>query len=40
MLIRVGQIGLEIEQVREIDINPVILSGSNPVVVDALIILA
>ena len=40
MLIRVGQIGLEIEQVREIDLNPVILSGSNPVVVDALIILA
>ena len=40
MLIRVGQIGLEIEHVREIDLNPVILSGSNPVVVDALIILA
>ena len=40
MLIRVGEIGLEIEQVREMDLNPVILSGSNPVVVDALIILA
>jgi acetyl-CoA synthetase (ADP-forming) len=40
MLIRVGQIGLEIEQVREIDLNPVILSGSNPIVVDALIVVA
>jgi acetyl-CoA synthetase (ADP-forming) len=40
MLIRVGQIGLEIDHVHEIDLNPVILSGSNPIVVDALIILA
>lgn len=40
MLIRVGQIGLEIDHVCEIDLNPVILSGSNPIVVDALIILA
>lgn len=40
MLIRVGQIGLEIGHVREIDLNPVILSGSGPVVVDALIVLA
>jgi acetate---CoA ligase (ADP-forming) subunit beta len=40
MLIRVGQIGLEVDHVREIDLNPVILSGSNPIVVDALIILA
>jgi acetyl-CoA synthetase (ADP-forming) len=39
MLIRLGQIGLEIDHVREIDLNPVILSGSNPIVVDALIIL-
>ena len=39
MLVAVGQIGVEIEQVREIDLNPVILSGSSPVVVDALIIL-
>jgi acetyl-CoA synthetase (ADP-forming) len=39
MLIRVGQIGLEIDHVHEIDLNPVILSGSNPIVVDALIIL-
>jgi hypothetical protein len=30
---------LEIEQVQEIDLNPVILSGTKPVVVDALIVL-
>jgi acetate---CoA ligase (ADP-forming) subunit beta len=39
MLINIGRIGLDIEQVQEIDLNPVILSGSKPVVVDALIIL-
>ena len=39
MLIRVGRIGVEIDQVQEIDLNPVILSGSRPVVVDALIVL-
>lgn len=39
MLIRVGRIGLEIDQVQEIDLNPVILSGKMPVVVDALIVL-
>ena len=40
MLISVGQIGLEIGSIAEIDLNPVILCGSKPVVVDALIILA
>ena len=39
ILINVGRIGLEIEQVQEIDLNPVILSGAVPVVVDALIVL-
>jgi len=39
MLINIGRIGLEIPEVSEIDLNPVILSGSNPVVVDALVIL-
>lgn len=39
MLIRVGQIGMDMDPVREIDLNPVILSGSEPIVVDALIIL-
>lgn len=39
MLIRVGQIGLDIPQIQEIDLNPLIISGKNPVVVDALIVL-
>ncbi|MBW2616704.1 MAG: acetate--CoA ligase family protein [Deltaproteobacteria bacterium] len=39
ILINVGRIGLENKQVKEIDINPVIISGSRPVAVDALIIL-
>ncbi|NLD80756.1 MAG: carboxylate--amine ligase [Smithella sp.] len=39
MLINIGRIGLEIPEVSEIDLNPVILSGANPVVVDALVIL-
>ena len=39
MLITVGQIGLDHDDVKEIDINPVILSGSNPVAVDALVVL-
>jgi hypothetical protein len=36
---RLYYIGLDIEQVQEIDLNPVILSGNKPVVVDALIVL-
>jgi acetyl-CoA synthetase (ADP-forming) len=39
ILIRLGQIGLEIDHVREIDLNPVIISGAKPIVVDALVIL-
>lgn len=39
ILIKVGQIGLEIDAVKEIDINPVIISGSQPVAVDALVVL-
>ena len=39
MLITVGRIGLENESIKEIDINPVIISGSNPVGVDALVVL-
>jgi succinyl-CoA synthetase beta subunit len=39
MLISVGSIGLDFEEVQEIDLNPVIISGTKPVVVDALIIL-
>jgi acetate---CoA ligase (ADP-forming) subunit beta len=40
ILITVGNIGLENETIREIDINPLILSGSKPVAVDALIVLS
>jgi acetate---CoA ligase (ADP-forming) subunit beta len=39
ILINVGQIGLENDAVKEIDINPVIIRGSQPVAVDALVIL-
>jgi acyl-CoA synthetase (NDP forming) len=39
ILIKVGQIGLENKAVKEIDMNPVIISGSRPVVVDALVVL-
>jgi acetyl-CoA synthetase (ADP-forming) len=39
ILMNVGRIGLDIEQVQEIDLNPVILSGTKPIVVDALIVL-
>jgi len=39
MLINVGRIGIENDEVNEIDINPVIISGSKPVAVDALVVL-
>ncbi len=39
ILMKVGQIGLENEAVKEIDINPVIISGGKPVAVDALVVL-
>jgi len=39
ILIKVGQIGMENEKVKEIDINPVIISGSKPVAVDALVVM-
>ncbi|MCI0482585.1 MAG: acetate--CoA ligase family protein [Candidatus Dadabacteria bacterium] len=38
-LIAVGQIGLDFEEVKELDINPLIISGDKPVAVDALVIL-
>jgi acetyl-CoA synthetase (ADP-forming) len=40
ILINVGRIGLENDAVKEIDINPLILLGSKPVAVDALVVLA
>ena len=39
ILINVGRIGLENDVIKEIDINPLILSGSKPVAVDALVVL-
>ena len=39
-LIAVGQIGLDYEEVKELDINPLIISGNKPVAVDALVILS
>lgn len=39
ILIKVGEIGLAHDDIKEIDINPVILSGSQPVAVDALVVL-
>lgn len=39
ILINVGRIGLEHEQVKEIDINPVMLAKGKPIAVDALVVL-
>ncbi len=39
ILINVGRIGMENNAVKEIDINPVILSKGKPVAVDALVVL-
>lgn len=39
MLINVGRIGIENKIIKEIDINPVIISGGKPVAVDALVVL-
>ena len=39
MLMTVGRIGIENDRIKEIDINPVIISGGKPVAVDALMVL-
>jgi acetyl-CoA synthetase (ADP-forming) len=39
MLINIGRIGLDFDSIMGIDLNPVIISGTKPVVVDALIVL-
>ena len=39
IVIRLGAIGLEHVHIKEIDVNPIIISGSSPVAVDALIVL-
>jgi len=40
ILVRVGEIGLQNENIKEIDINPLTLSGAKPIAVDALVVLA
>ena len=40
ILIATGRLGIENEAVKEIDINPVIISRGKPVAVDALVVLA
>ncbi len=39
ILVKVGTIGLDQAAVKEIDINPIVLSGSRPVALDALVVL-
>jgi acetyl-CoA synthetase (ADP-forming) len=39
VLMTVGRIGLELEMIKEIDINPIIISAGKPVAADALVIL-
>ncbi len=39
MLINAGKLGLENDAIKEVDANPLILSGDKPVVVDALVVL-
>jgi acyl-CoA synthetase (NDP forming) len=39
MLISAGKLGLDLDAVKEVDANPLIVSGNKPVVVDALVVL-
>jgi acetyl-CoA synthetase (ADP-forming) len=39
MLIGLGNIGIDFAEIQEIDLNPVIIAGTKPVVVDALVVL-
>jgi acetate---CoA ligase (ADP-forming) subunit beta len=39
ILIQVGNIGVENQGIKEIDINPIILKGGTPIAVDALVVL-
>jgi len=39
ILISIGNIGMEFDQVKEIDINPLIIQDDKPVAVDALVVL-
>jgi acyl-CoA synthetase (NDP forming) len=39
ILVKVGAIGIDLPEIKEIDINPIIISAGKPVAVDALIVL-
>jgi acetyltransferase len=39
ILVRIGELGLAYPQIKEIDLNPLIVSGGKPIAVDATIIL-
>ncbi len=39
-LVGIGKLGLEYDEIAEIDINPLIVDGDKPVAVDALVVLA
>ena len=38
-IIALGRIGLDFEEIAEIDVNPLIIWGTRPVAVDALVVL-
>jgi acetate---CoA ligase (ADP-forming) len=40
IVVKVGSIGIDLPEAREIDINPVIISSGKPIAVDALIVLS
>jgi acyl-CoA synthetase (NDP forming) len=39
MLINAGRLGLELPSVKEVDVNPLIIAGNQPIAVDALVVL-
>ncbi len=39
MLMNAGKLGMELDAVKEVDVNPLIISGNRPVAVDALVVL-
>jgi len=39
MLLNAGRLGLELEAVKEVDVNPLIVAGNKPIAVDALVVL-